>query len=139
MSVKPMRRFGQVTISSGQSLSDAYDLGEYETLSGIILPAWTSAALTLAAASPGTQTYAVTYGGPASSTEFRDSLTYVGVLDEGTDAEFAVAAATGGLYIAIDNQKLAGLQYVRVRSGTQAAPVVQAADRVITLVTTSYA
>lgn len=134
--VRPMRRFGVVTIANGASLSDAYDIGENETLTGIILPAWTSAALTLTAGNPGTMTPAYNWGGPNGTTEFRDGLTYVGVVDESTDAEFAVAAATGGIYIAIDGTKLAGLQYIRVRSGTQAAPVVQAAERLITIVST---
>lgn len=134
--MRTMRRYGQVTILSGQSLSDAYDVGEFETLTGIIVPAWTSASLTLAGGLYDGRTPAYTYGGPNSATEFRDSLTYTPVFDEGADAEFTVTAATGGIYIAVDGAKLAGVQFLKVRSGTSAAPVVQAADRVITLVST---
>jgi hypothetical protein len=138
MSVRPMRRFGEVTIANGGSLSDAYDIGENETLTGLYIPAFTSAVITLAVAFPGTMTKAYTYGGPDGTTEFRDGLTYVPlVVGNGTTAaEWTTTATTGGVYLAIDGQMLAGAQYIRVRSGTNAAAVAQGAARQIGIIST---
>jgi hypothetical protein len=133
-----MRRVGEVTIANGASLSDAYDVGENETLTGLYIPTFTSAVITLAVAFPGTMTKAYTYGGPDGSTEFRDGLTYVplAVSNGVTSAEWTTGATTGGLYLAIDGTQLAGAQYIRVRSGTNAAPVVQGGARQIGVIST---
>jgi len=132
------RRVGFVTIANGASLSDAYEIGEDEVLTGIIVPAFTSAVITLAAGILTGVTQPQTYGGPNDTTELRDSLTYV-PLQVGTGAattEWTTTATTGGVYIAIDQAQLAGVGFVRVRSGTNAAAVVQGAARTIGLVTT---
>lgn len=133
------RRVGFVTIAAAGSLSDAYDIGEDEVLTGIIVPAFTSAVITLAGGIPTGVTQPQPYGGAA--TEYRDSLTYVPVqLATGAaTAEWTTTATTGGVYIAIPDDQLTGVGFVRVRSGTNAAPVVQAAERVIGLITTKIA
>lgn len=136
MGVKVMRRYGQVTITAGQSLSDAYDVGEYGTLVGIIVPTWTAADLSLEAAGTDGRTQPLTFGGPGGSAEFRDGLTYRPVFDAEIDAEWGVSVATGNVYVAIHDGELAGLQFIKVRSGTSAAPVVQAGTITITLVST---
>jgi len=130
-----IRRFGAVTISSGTSLSDGYDLGQGELLVGLILPPMTSAAITLAGGIVDGRTQPVTFGGPGNVTEYRDGLTYVPVYDQATGAEWTFPATTGGIYVAINQNSLVGLGFIKVRSGTNAAPVVQAADRAIIVVT----
>lgn len=133
--MQPIRRYGFCTITSGQSLSDAYDLGEKDTIVGIILPTLTAASITLAGGLVDGNTQPLSYGGPGGANEYRDSLTYVPVFDQTTGAEWSIASSTGGIYVAIDQTKLAGLGFIKVRSGTSAAPVVQGSDRVITIVT----
>ena len=135
------RRIGYVTIANGASLSDAYEIGDHETLTGIIVPAFTSAVITLAGGIPLTTEPAYLWAGPNGTTEYRDGLTYVPVqvATGAATTEWTTTATTGGVYIAIDGRALNGVGFVRVRSGTNAAAVVQAAERIIGLVTTNIA
>ena len=100
-----------VTIANGQSLSDAAHLGA-GTLIGIQLPTITSAALT--------------FQGSA------DGVTFVEALDASSNA-VSVAASTGVRYLKAPAD-LAGIPYLKVRSGTSGTPVAQGAERTITLV-----
>lgn len=100
-----------VTIASGASLSDAAAIGA-GTLVGIQLPTITSASLSFQGSADGT--------------------TYVEVLDA-SSAAVAVGASTGARYIKAPAD-LAGVPYLKVRSGTSGAPVNQGAARVITLI-----
>lgn len=105
----------QATIANGSALSPAIDLG-LQRLHRIRLPAgWTAAGLT-----------------------FQDSDDGVTFGDSYTDAaEYAVpsAVAAVGRSILVDQALFYGIRFLKVRSGTSAAPVNQAADRVINLVT----
>jgi hypothetical protein len=100
-----------VTIANGQSLSTAAAIGA-GTLIGIQLPTITSAALT--------------FQGSA------DGVTYVEALDA-SSAAVTVSASVGTRYIKAPAD-LAGVPYLKVRSGTSGAPVNQGAARTITLV-----
>jgi hypothetical protein len=100
-----------VTIANGQSLSGAAHIGS-ATLVGIQLPTITSAALT--------------FQGSA------DGVTYVEVVDSSA-AAVSYGASTGAIYIKAPAD-LAGVPYIKVRSGTSGAAVAQGAARTITLI-----
>lgn len=127
------RQVSTVTIAASASLSDAVNIGGEYTLVGILVPStWTAADITIAGAvHPGT-TQAITFGGPATPLE--DTLTYVPVND--LDSEFIITSVptSGGALITIPDGLLEGVQFLKIRSGTAAAPVVQAGARTIQLV-----
>lgn len=101
-----------VTIANGASLSDAAHIGA-ATLVGIQLPTFTNASLS--------------FQGSA------DGVTYVEVVDASANA-VAYAASTGAVYLKAPAD-LAGVPYLKVRSGTSGAPVNQGAARTISLIT----
>lgn len=104
---------GAVTIANGQSLSSAVVLGE-DRLVGIAMPAdWTAANLTFQVS--------------------HDGSTYNNLYDD-SGAEITVTAADDR-YIALDLTVFAGIQDLKIRSGTSGTPVNQGAERTITLVT----
>lgn len=108
---------GTVTILSGASLSDAIYLGNRH-LSGIIMPAaWTSAALTFQFSLDGTNYY--------------NAFSLTAELTANTTA----AAANQSINIAT-SATFHGARYLKIRSGTAATPVVQGADRVLTVIST---
>jgi hypothetical protein len=100
-----------VTIANGQSLSDAAHIGA-GTLVGIQLPAFTSAALSFQGSFDGT--------------------TYAEVMDASAQA-VGYTASTGAIYIKAPAD-LAGVPYLKVRSGTSGSPVNQGAARTIQLI-----
>jgi len=100
-----------VTIANGASLSGAAHIGA-GTLVGIQLPTITSAALTFQGSVDGT--------------------TYVEVVDASNTA-VSFGATTGALYIKAPAD-LAGVPYIKVRSGTSGSPVNQGGARTISLV-----
>ncbi len=105
------------TILSGQSLSDAVVVNGL-AITGIIMPAaWDAAVLSIQASLDGTT--------------FRDAYDNIGT-------EIQLGAAAGRQLViplmpAIGSPLLAGFQYLKLRSGTAAAPVVQSATRTINL------
>jgi hypothetical protein len=104
----------QATIASGQSLSAAIDLAA-DRLHRIALPAaWTAASLTFQV---------------SSGAGFNDLYT--------ADGEYTLpaSAVAAGRSIVIDPAVFYGVRHLKVRSGTSAAPVAQAADRSMSLVT----
>lgn len=103
------------TIANGASLSGAVYLGE-KTLLGLVMPAaWTAAVITLSVSLDGT--------------------TYVDAYDStGTETSYTVAASR---YIALNPANLVGVRYVKLRSGTAASAVNQAAARTIECVVRS--
>src|SRR5262249_4602567 len=111
-----LKTTGQVTIANGQSLSNAIDLGA-KVLSAILIPpAWTAAGLSF----QGSDGQGVTWQN----------------LYDGGGSEIAVvsAAVVAGRRISLDPSMFVGIDFLRVRSGTQAAPVAQGGDRVLTLI-----
>ena len=105
-----------VQIAAGQSLSPEVDVGPKD-LVGIIVPAnWTTAAITLQASI--------------------DGVTWNELVDQ-TATAVGCSSLTGGTlsyFVAVDPTKLRGVQALKVRSGTQAVPVVQAAQVTLTIV-----
>jgi hypothetical protein len=108
----------QVAIASGQSLSNEVDIGT-KSLVGILVPAnWTTGGLSLQVSPDG----GVTWG----------ELTTV------AGTPYAISSVTGGTlayYVALDPTTLRGAVALKVRSGSQAAPVVQANTVALQLVT----
>ena len=104
-----------ITIAAGASQSDAFDT-EGTILAGIVMPsAWTAADLTLLAST-------------------HQSGTFVPVFDdEGIEVQLTVAASRA-IGVSCAAMKLAPFRYMRVRSGTSATPVTQAAERVLQLI-----
>jgi len=96
------------TIAEGESLSSSVNLGGGLTLVGISMPAaWTAAPLTFQAS--------------------RYGSTFIDVYDA-AGVELQVAAAANR-YIVLDPALWVGVWYLKLRSGTSAAPVAQAAAR----------
>ncbi|SRR6266516_5412520 len=102
-----------VTIVSGTSLSPGVEIGE-GVLVAIDVPTFTSAVITFQVSSDGGVTYRDAYDAAA--------------------AEITLGAATTGNRAIAAPATLNGAWWLKVRSGTSAAPVNQGADRVITLV-----
>lgn len=106
------------TITAGGSLSNAVDLGgdrpgELHSLISLQMPAtaWTAAALTFQGSMDGA-TYADVYK------------------SDGNELSVSVGASR---FVLLSPSQFAGLRYVKVRSGTSASPVAQAAGAVISL------
>ncbi len=108
------------TIANAASLSDAIDLSgasfglrEACALVGIIMPAtWTAASMTFSASD--------------DNTTFRDLYD-----SAGTEITYTVAASH---HIRVTPSDWAGMQYLKVRSGTAGAAVAQGGARLIKLV-----
>jgi hypothetical protein len=100
------------TIASGASLSGIIDLGTNDLI-GIIFPAtWTTASITFQFSIDGTNFYDA-----YSST-----------------AELSSTAASASRMISINAVTYDMGRYIKIRSGTSATPVNQAADRILTLI-----
>lgn len=107
-----------VTIPSGQSLSSAVDLTDW-ILTRIDMPAaWTSAALTFQVSSDGVN-FRDYYDSDGNELSIGSTVA--------TASRAIVPGFGGSLYW------WAGVRYLKLRSGTSAAPVNQAADRTIGL------
>lgn len=116
------RRQIDVTILNGQSGQQGYvDLHRScETVVGIYMPAaWTAASITLMTIPPLT-------ANPSAAT-------WNDVYDKNGN-EYTITCAAGE-YIIISPSDLAGIRYLKLRSGTSGTPVAQGGDRTITLVT----
>lgn len=107
-----------VTIGNGQSLSNAISLEDY-ALVGLMTPAvWTAAAITFAASDSQTGTYNPVYG------------------DDGNEVTIPSAAVVANRVIVNKTvlEQLAGLGWIKIRSGTSGAPVNQAQQSSIFLI-----
>jgi hypothetical protein len=103
-----------ITIASGNSLSNAVDLGGLR-LFGIFMPSvWTAANLTLQMSPDG-------------------GTTWVNLYDIYGNEVTVIAASSKA--IVLDPVTYASLRYLRVRSGTSSTPVAQAQDSTLQLVT----
>jgi hypothetical protein len=103
------------TIALGAALSGQVNLGA-KTLVGLFMPpAWTAAALTFQASADGGATFG----------EMRDGAGAI---------SFTVSA---GVFIGVDPAEWRGINCIKARSGTAAAPVNQAAQAKINLLVKS--
>lgn len=102
------------TIASGQSLSAEVDVEDYAIYAIEMPTAWTAANLTFQAASASGGTFRDLYG------------------DAGSEVAVVVAADQ---MIGLDasGPELVGARFLKIRSGTSAAPVNQTAERTLTL------
>ena len=105
-----------VTISSGSSISVGFET-DGQPIMGLQLPtAWTAAGITMQASYNGT-----TYGEVTNSS--------------GTYASVVVSTSTYAAILPTEVAACYGAPYVRLRSGTLSAAVLQGGDRVIQVVT----
>jgi len=100
------------TIANGASLSNAVNLGTSDLISIIMPAAWTAAALT--------------YQFSVDGTNFYDAYS-------GT-AELTATSTGASRMISINAATYDAARYIKIRSGTSATPVNQAADRTLTLI-----
>jgi hypothetical protein len=98
-------------IANGASLSGSVYLGSLTLLSIIMPAAWTAASLTFQVSNDGT-----------NWNNLYDTAN--------TEVAYTVAA---GNALAVEPDKFAGWRFLKVRSGTTAAAVAQAAERTFTL------
>jgi hypothetical protein len=111
-----LKTTGQVTIANGQSLSNAIDLGA-KVLSGILIPAaWTAAGLSFQASDD----LGVTWQNLYDAT--------------GSEVTITSAAVTAGRRISLDPSLFVGIDFLKVRSGIQSAPVPQGQSTILTLI-----
>lgn len=105
-------------IASGQSLSGEVDIGN-KSLVGLLIPtSWTTAGLSFQVSPDGGATW--------------------GELTTVAGTPYAIGSLTGGTlayYVAIDPTTLRGALALKIRSGTQAAPVNQTNSVTLQLVT----
>lgn len=104
------------TIANGQSLSGVVDL-EQLNITGLLIPAaWTAADITFQISPDGT-----TYGD----------------LVDSSGNEIKLSGIAAGKFIGVNLAELSGARYLKIRSGTSASAVNQAADRTISLILTN--
>jgi hypothetical protein len=107
----------QVTIANGQSLSAPVNLGN-KTLCAIVVPTpWTAAALSFQASDDG-------------------GVTWQNLFDvTGTEVSIPSASVVAGQRISVNPAIFASVDFVKIRSGTNAAAVAQGGARVLGLAT----
>jgi len=100
------------TISSGTSLSGVIDLG-IDTAMAIVMPAaWTAAAVTFQVS--------------------LDNVTWSNLKNKSDDSEYTCTVSQGNSYT-LPFTDFVPYRYIKIRSGTAATPVNQAADRIVTI------
>lgn len=106
----------QATIAAGSSLSGAANLGA-KILCAIIVPATWAAA------------------GIAFQVSDDLGVTWFPLYDStGAEVTISSANAPAGRRVTVNSLAFAGVDYIKVQSGSNAAPVVQAGQQVLTLV-----
>lgn len=137
--IEPSRRvlFHTVTIPAGLSLSNEFPLRGYQ-LKGLILPAaWTLADITFQAARPVQPSQQPSGVEPTGSAEFLDVYLdneQVATVDVVGSSRYIVLSAYVGTANRGIAEALAGVDLIKIRSGTPATPVNQAAERIVTLI-----
>lgn len=107
------------SIASGASLSGGVEIGNYPILALFVSSGWTSAAITFQGSVDGGVTYA---------NVFDDSGVEVVI------AANVIPTAANQIFVnASILEKLAGLQFIKIRSGTSVTPVNQASAVTVTL------
>jgi hypothetical protein len=101
-----------IVAADATGLSGAVILGG-DLLVGLTLTTWTNANMTFQVSIDAGVTFFNVYK------------------DDGTELTFTTS--TGNRFVAVDPSIFAGIQQLKVRSGTAATPVTQAADEVVTL------
>lgn len=128
------RQVHDAVITTGQSLSSIIDLGGEYTACAVEVPStWTAADITFQAAThTGRTTPAANGVSPQDALEA--VLTFRDLYDAaGTEYKLTVGAA-GNKILFIADGVLEGIQFLKIRSGTTAAPVVQAATTTLRVV-----
>jgi hypothetical protein len=111
---------GNITIANNASLSGPLDLSNKVLCAIIMSAAWTAACLTFQASDDQGATWY----------ELTDAL--------GNAVSVVVAGVIAGGRISVDPSDFAGVDFIKVRSGTVGAAVAQGAARTLTLVSRKY-
>lgn len=101
------------TIANGASLSAAVDMRGFDFLAILMPAAWTAAALS--------------FQGSADGTNF-------GSIFSDTGVEYTFAVDAGYMVVLTSTSRFNGMHQIKIRSGTNATPVNQGAERVLTLI-----
>ena len=110
------KSIGTTTIANGASLSSAFSLGDKQLVGLIISAAWTAADLTFQASEDG-------------------GTTWLNVFDQaGVELKIATAGVVAGQRVSLDPTPFIGIDMIKIRSGTNAAPVAQGAARTLTVI-----
>lgn len=133
------RQVHDAVIANGASQSSIVDCGSEYTAVGIEIPAaWTAADITLLGAVHTGKTTPATWGqSPQDTLEAALTFTPIYLTTTGlTTAEFIITPVptTGGGLIVFPDGLLEGVQFLKIRSGTAAAAVVQGAARTLRVV-----
>jgi hypothetical protein len=105
-----------ITILSGASLSNAALIGDHVFV-GLQMPAaWTAASMTFQVSDD-------------------DGVTWHNLYDDGGNEVTINPTTPAGLRLAITPDAFGGVTFLKIRSGTSGAPVVQGADRALTVIT----
>jgi len=111
---------GAVSIAAGASLSSAGNTSDKVLCALIVSAGWTPACLTFQASDDAGVTWNELYD------------------DQGNEITISAAAVAANNRLSMDPSNFAGVDFIKVRSGTAAAPVVQVAAAAITLVYRKY-
>lgn len=128
------RQVHDAVITSGTALSSIIDCGGGYTVTAIEIPAtWTTADLTIQAATHTGKTTPATFG-QSPQDQLEGVLTFRDLYDTaGTEFKITLGV-TGNKIVYIADGLLDGIQFLKIRSGTSAAPVNQAGDRTLRVV-----
>lgn len=109
--------FVDVVIASGASLSGAANLGGMHLVGIITSVAWTNAGIAFEGKGPGSETFYPIHN-----------------RDTGAEIAVTVGALSAARWYPLDPSTFAGVNDVKIRSGTKASPVNQGAERTLRLV-----
>lgn len=111
-----VKALATVTIPNAGALSTSAALGDKTVVGIMVSPAWTAAGLTFQASEDG-------------------GTTWLNLTDSaGAEVSIAAAGILAGGRVSLDPTPFIGVNFIRVRSGTNAAPVNQGAARALTLI-----
>lgn len=114
------KALGGAFIANGTALSVPFNLSDKVLCAVIIPPTWTPAALTFQASDDGGATFNSMFD------------------DQGVEVTVASASVVAGQRISLDPSTFCSVDFIKVRSGTSGAPVNQAGDRHLTLVSRKF-
>lgn len=125
------RQIHDAVIANGASQSSIIDCGSEYTLMAVEIPSsWTAADITFLGASHTGTTTGTTWGqSPQDALEAQLTFRPV-IIPAGTEYTL-VLGGTGDKIVAIPEGVLEGIQFLKIRSGTSAAPVNQGAARTL--------
>lgn len=125
------RQVHDAVIANGASQSSIIDCGSEYTLCSVEVPtSWTAADITFLGATHTGNTAPATWG-DSPQDELEALLTFRPIIIPAGTEYTLVLGGTGDKIVAIPEGVLEGVQFLKIRSGTAAAPVNQGAARTL--------